>query len=241
MVNQKIRLSMKEEQGILQLRIERSYEKGLRLAALVAGCSRGKKGNITDALRGIAQGTYRLVKVSENIDGEAEERIYSLIESQKCFNLTYKKITSGEIDIIDVSHAKISLDASGEYLLLVHSSRENPAEIFNLKHNHCFEFSQIVFAEDDESSPWSVDLSRLKVEFWIAGNRNYKKHPDDLSIRPGLHKNLSGVKITRSIVNSEIFIKEIISYGSDCYLINPPILQSLIKTRLSESLSVYTT
>lgn len=213
----------------------------MRRAATFAGFIRGEKGNITDALRGLSQGDFRLTRVSDrNIDPDVEQSINTCILDRQAFTLTVTKEGSDRIETIAVSHAKISMDVFGNYSLLVHSSQENINELPRLKLNHTIEFSRIVFIEIAPHKLWSEDLSRLTVEFWLSGTRTYEQHPDDISLRPGIYKRRAGKKITREIFSSKTFLHEVIAYNSDCYLLSPLPLQFMLRTKLGKVLDCYT-
>lgn len=234
-----------QDKRILQIRIPKEYERHLRMAVSNAGYVRGKSGNLTAALIGLANGECRLVNNSKTVkesgtrlNSDLAAKIHAWIDSQTPFQvLTYEKNVPKSYDVLS---AKISLH-QGMPLLYAYVKQVNAHELNELAHNQVLDLDRIVDATALIDDSWIVAMPTLQILFFLNSNAStqYQKTQDDTSLRAGEIKNIQGVFVTRSILSSSVVIKELLAYGSDCHLISPESFRTMLLQELSKIFDLY--
>ncbi|MBD2138580.1 WYL domain-containing protein [Anabaena sp. FACHB-1237] len=152
---------------------------------------------------------------------------------QQPFQLAYQDALEQVLNFT-VRYAKIRPHEKRLYLDCWCKETEGNLDIPELKHNWCFRLDGINEASVTEiTQKWLNDLDQIDVEMHLLNKLAfaYQPKPED-KIVEWIPDQPRVKRVIRRISNTFWFIREIMQYSSDCIVVSPENVRSLIKAKL---------
>jgi hypothetical protein len=152
---------------------------------------------------------------------------------QQPFQLAYQDAAERVFNFT-VHHAKITPHEKRQYLDCWCEETEGNLDIPELRHNWCFRLDRINEAAITEiTGKWHSNLDQIDVEIHLLNNLAfaYQSKPEDKTVE-WMPDKLKVKRVIRQVANTFWFIREIMQYSSDCIVVAPENVRSLIKAKL---------
>ncbi len=152
---------------------------------------------------------------------------------QQPFQLAYQDATERILNFT-VRYAKITLHEKRQYLDCWCEEKIDNHDVPELKNNWCFRLDRINEAAVTETTgKWRSHLDQIDVEMHLLNNLAfaYQTKPED-KIVEWIPNKLKVKRVIRQVANTFWFIREVMQYSSDCIVVAPENVRSLIKEKL---------
>ncbi|MFM7407851.1 MAG: WYL domain-containing protein [Cuspidothrix sp.] len=133
-----------------------------------------------------------------------------------------------------VRYAKITPHEKRQYLDCWCEETEGNLDIPELQHNWCFRLDRInEGAVTETTGKWLNNLDQIDVEMYILNNLAfaYQTKAEDKTVE-WIPDKPKVKRVIRRVSNTFWFIREIMQYSSDCIVVSPEKVRSLIKQKL---------
>lgn len=152
---------------------------------------------------------------------------------QQPFQLAYQDAAE-RVFHFTVCYAKIRPYEKRQYLDCWCEETEGNSDIPELQHNWCFRLDRIHEASVTEiTKKWRFHLDEIDVEMHLLNNLAfaYQAKEEDTLVE-WIPDKPKVKRVIRRVSNTFWFIREIMQYSSDCMVISPENVRSLIKAKL---------
>ncbi|MBD2566359.1 WYL domain-containing protein [Anabaena lutea] len=149
------------------------------------------------------------------------------------FQLSYQDAAERVFNFT-VRYAKITPHEKRQYLDCWCEETEGNLDIPELQHNWCFRLDNIHEASVTEiTQKWFSNLDEIDVEMHLLNRLAfaYQSKPEDKTVE-WIPDKPKVKQVIRRVSNTFWFIREIMQYSSDCIVVSPDNVRSLIKQKL---------
>lgn len=156
------------------------------------------------------------------------------------FQLSYQDAAERVFNFT-VHYAKITPHEKRQYLDCWCEETEGNLDIPELQHNWCFRLDRINEAAVTETTEkWRSQLDQIDVEMHLYKGLAfaYQTKPEDKLVE-WIPDQQQVKRVMRRVSNTFWFIREIMQYSSDCIVVSPENVRSLIKKKLIEQCQKY--
>ncbi|MFM6079323.1 MAG: WYL domain-containing protein, partial [Dolichospermum sp.] len=133
-----------------------------------------------------------------------------------------------------VRYAKITLHEKRQYLDCWCEETKDNQDVLELQHNWCFRLDRINEAAVTETTgKWRDSLDQIDVEMHLFKGLAfaYQTKTEDKLVE-WITDQPQVKRVIRRVSNTFWFIREIMQYSSDCIVVSPENVRSLIKAKL---------
>ena len=179
-------------------------------------------------------------KMLNNLRPSWRLQIDHYILRQQPFQLAYQDAAERVFNFT-VRYAKIIPHEKRQYLDCWCEETEGNLDIPELQHNWCFRLDRINEAAVTETTgKWKDGLDQIDVEMQLYKGLAfaYQPKPEDQLVE-WIPDQPQVKRVIRKVSNTFWFIREIMQYSSDCIVISPENVRSLIKKKLIEQCHKY--
>jgi len=152
---------------------------------------------------------------------------------QQPFQLAYQDAAERVFNFT-VRYAKITPHEKRQYLDCWCEETTDNHDVPELRHNWCFRLDRINEAAVTETTDyWRTNLDQIDVEMHLLNNLAfaYQTKPED-KIVAWIPDKPKVKRVIRGVSNTFWFIREIMQYSSDCIVVSPENVRSLIKAKI---------
>lgn len=160
-------------------------------------------------------------------------QVDNYILRQQPFQLSYQDAAERVFNFT-VNYAKITPHEKRQYLDCWCEEREGNVDIPELQHNWCFRLDRINEALITQTTgKWRSQLDQIDVEIHLYKGLAfaYQTRPEDKLVE-WIPDQPQVKRIIRRVSNTFWFIREIMQYSSDCVVVKPENVRSIIKQKL---------
>ncbi len=192
------------------------------------------KGKLETPLR------QKLLAKSSQHDRTLRPTLESYINNRQPFTLLYANSQGAQLEFT-VHYAEITFYEKRFYVNIWCEETDDVSEqdrkdFPELIHNRCLRLDRIE-AIVDRGGEWRSGLDYIKVQLQLTGGLVRAYEPRDGDIKDERFENHR--TITRKVSNPFWFIREIIVYGEDCYVITPVAMRQRIQRKLQNLCNIY--
>jgi hypothetical protein len=159
---------------------------------------------------------------------------------QQPFQLAYQDAAERVFNFT-VRYAKITPHEKRQYLDCWCEETEGNFDIPELQHNWCFRLDRINDASVTEATGyWRSQLDQIDVEIHLFKGLAfaYQPKPEDKFVE-WLPDQPQVKKVIRRVSNTFWFIREIMQYSSDCVVVSPENVRSLLQQKIRNLCQLY--